>query len=186
MIDVLQTAVAIQAFCDQRSWRSCFIGGVAVQRWGEPRVTRDVDLTLLTGFGSEDPFIDALLSSFPARIENPESFARKNRVLLLKSADGVGIDVSLGALPFEEKVVDRASLYSFGPAIEIRTCSAEDLIILKLFASRPLDIRDAESVALRHGAALDWPYMEEQLRPLAEAKEDPAILQALASLRSLR
>ena len=29
-------------------------------------------------------------------------FARRNRVLLLKTADGVGIDVSLGALPLEE------------------------------------------------------------------------------------
>ena len=37
----------------------------------------------------------------------------------------------------------------FGPEIEIRTCSAEDLIVLKLFASRPLDIRDAESGAVR-------------------------------------
>jgi hypothetical protein len=49
-----------QAFCDKQGWRACFVGGIAVQRWGEPRVTRDVDLTLLTGFGSEDDFVDLL------------------------------------------------------------------------------------------------------------------------------
>ena len=70
MIDIFETARQVQDFCDQRCWRSCFIGGIAVQRWSEPRVTRDVDLTLLTGFGGEDEFIDALLTAFPARIEN--------------------------------------------------------------------------------------------------------------------
>ena len=69
------------------------------------------------------------------------------------------------------------------PGLVIRTCSAEDLLILKLFASRPLDLRDAEGIALRHKAELDWAYIEEQLLPLAEAKEDPQILRALARLR---
>ena len=75
-----------------------------------------------------------------------------------------------GALPFEELVVQRASVYIFEPGTELRTCSAEDLIVLKLFASRPLDIRDAETVIMRQRGALDWRYIEEQLQPLAEAK----------------
>ena len=95
-------------------------------------------------------------------------------MLLLRSRDGVGIDISLGALPFEENVVARATPFSFGAGLQIRTCSAEDLIILKLFASRPLDIRDAEGVVIRLGEQLDWFYIEEQLRPLAEVKDDPA------------
>lgn len=35
----------------------CFIGGLALLRWGEPRTTRDTNLTLLTGFGGEERFI---------------------------------------------------------------------------------------------------------------------------------
>jgi hypothetical protein len=183
MIDIFETARQVQDFCDQRGWRSCFIGGLAVQRWGEPRVTRDVDLALLTGFGGEHEFIDALLANYAGRIDDAKEFALRRRVLLLRSRGGVGIDISLGALPFEERVVDRASAFAFAPGLEIRTCSAEDLVVLKLFAARPLDIRDAESVAIRHGDRLDWPYIEEQLRPLAEAKDDPAILDAMARLR---
>ena len=95
----------------------------------------------------------------------------------------MGIDVSLGALPFEESLVRRATPFSFGPGLEVRTCSAEDLLVLKLFASRPLDIRDAESVVLRHKNELDWTYIEEELRPLVEMKDDPAILDTLARLR---
>jgi hypothetical protein len=56
-------------------------------------------------------------------------------------------------------------------------------VVLKLFASRPLDLHDAEGVVLRHGDCLDWRYIEEQLRPLAEAKQDPEILQTLSRLR---
>ena len=186
MIDLFETAAQLQTFCDRRGWRSCFIGGIAVQRWGEPRVTRDIDLTLLTGFGGEEPYIDGLLSAYSGRIEGPGEFALRHRTLLLRTPGGVGVDISLGALPFEESVVGRATVFSFGPGLDIRTCSAEDLIVLKLFASRPLDIRDAEGVVLRHKERLDWNYIETQLRPLAEVKDEPDILETLARLRRLR
>jgi hypothetical protein len=52
MIALFEAAKQLQDFSDCQGWRSCFIGGVAVQRWGEPRVTRDVDLVLLAGQGS--------------------------------------------------------------------------------------------------------------------------------------
>jgi hypothetical protein len=41
-----------------RRWEFCLIGGLAVQRWGEMRTTLDVDITLLTGFGREEEFIN--------------------------------------------------------------------------------------------------------------------------------
>ena len=37
-------------------WKVCIIGGIALLRWGEP-LTRDVDVTLLSGFGREDGFV---------------------------------------------------------------------------------------------------------------------------------
>lgn len=186
MNDLLDAGRQLQEFCDSQGWRSCFIGGIAVQRWSEARVTRDVDLTLLTGFGNEDHFVEALLSRFQARNANPAEFARRSRVLLLQSSSGIGIDVSLGALPFEALVVEHSTPFEIAPGLVLRTCSAEDLVVMKLFASRPLDIRDAEGVAIRHGRELDWRYVEEQLRPLAEAKEEPEILQTLARIRKIK
>lgn len=62
MIDIFEAARDLEAFCDAQGWQSCFIGGVAVQRWGEPRVTRDINVTLLTGFGHEALFIEKLLA----------------------------------------------------------------------------------------------------------------------------
>lgn len=137
------------------------------------------------GQGWRSCFIGGLLAAYRGRIQDAREFARRHRVVLLRTPDGVGIDVSLGALPFEERVISRATLFSFGPQLDLRTCSAEDLIVLKLFASRPLDLRDAEGVAVRQHDQLDWLYIEEQLRPLAEIKEEPAILSTLSRLRKL-
>lgn len=185
MIDIFAAAVGLQAFCDRQGWRSCFIGGIAVQRWGEPRVTRDVDLTLLTGFGDEAEFVDPLLGEYSGRIPDAREFAIRHRVLLLRSEDGVGIDISLAALPFEERIVENATSFIFGPDLEVRTCSAEDLVVMKLFAARAIDLRDATGVVARERDRLNWTYVEEQLAPLAEAKPGVNIMRELSRLREL-
>lgn len=43
---LIRAAADLQSVCEQHGWKFCFIGGLAVQRWGEPRETIDVDLTL--------------------------------------------------------------------------------------------------------------------------------------------
>ena len=49
MKPVLKAAAEVQAVCEAQQWRFCFIGGLALLWWGEPRETVDVDVTLLTG-----------------------------------------------------------------------------------------------------------------------------------------
>ena len=82
MNGLFSAAKEMQEFLQSNGWRFCFIGGLAVIRWGEPRMTQDIDLSLLTGFGSEEAYIAALLSRFPARIPDAESFSLRHRVLL--------------------------------------------------------------------------------------------------------
>lgn len=86
MIEVIKAAAELQAVCQSHGWQFCFIGGLAVQRWGEPRETVDVDITLLTGFGGEEPFIRTLLQHFEGRIPDVAAFAQARRVLLLNRA----------------------------------------------------------------------------------------------------
>ena len=184
-IDLLDVARDVQDFCEKHGWNSCFIGGIAVQAWSQARVTRYVGLTLLTGLGEEASFIETLLAHYTPRTANAAQFALRSRVLLLNSPSGIGIDISLGALPFEQLAVERSTLFEFAPGLKLRICSAEDLMVMKLFASRAIDIRDAEGIAVRHDKTLDWRYVEEQLIPLAEAKEEPEILQQFARVRAL-
>ncbi len=184
MNEVIRAAAELQAVCVAERWRYCFIGGLAVQRWGEPRETVDVDLTLVTGFGRETPFVTRLLDRFEARIPDAATFARNARVLLLRAASGVGLDVALGGLPFEEEAVARSTMFTFPPDVPLRTCSAEDLLVLKAFADRPKDWVDVDGIIIRQGGAIDWDYVQRQLAPLVELKEEPRILERLSQRRA--
>ena len=179
MNPLFQAAVNLQTFCDTRNWAMCFIGGVAVQRWGEPRFTKDADVTLLTGFGKESHFIDELLRTYPARVSDAKQFATRNRVLLLESEDGVPIDIALGALPFEEHAIERSSKFQFAPKCTLNTCSAEDLIVHKSFANRTQDWLDIKSILIRQQKTLDLKLVWLELQPLAELKDDASILETL-------
>ncbi|HEY3856614.1 MAG TPA: nucleotidyl transferase AbiEii/AbiGii toxin family protein [Verrucomicrobiae bacterium] len=183
MIEVIRAAAELQAVCEEHAWKFCFIGGIALQRWGEPRETVDADLTLITGFGGEDSFIKILVKRFEPRFEGAAEFALNNRVLLLRSKSGVGLDIALGALAFEEMVVERATLFTFPDSIQLLTCSAEDLIVLKAFAARPKDWIDIEGVIIRKTGKLDWPYIKTQLTPLAQLKGSPEIIGELERRR---
>ncbi len=183
MEDLIRTAHDLQEFCRRQDWRFCFIGGLALQYWGRPRLTRDVDLCLLAGFGNEEAFIDPLLTRYTSRVEGAGEFALANRVLLLATPDGVGLDVSLGGIPFEEQVVERACEVEYLPDLSLRICTAEDLIVLKAFADRLQDWADVESVLRKRKDALDWNYIGRELQVLCELKEAPEIPQRLRDLR---
>lgn len=176
-------AAELQVLCRREGWRFCFIGGLAVLRWGEPRETVDVDLTLLTGFGGEERYITTLMSHFAPRVDDAVGFALRTRVLLLRANSGVGLDIALGGIPFEESAVERSTLFTYPPDVALRTCSAEDLLVLKAFANRPKDWIDIDGVLVRHGDLLDWDYVYRQLTPLAELKEEPEIVQRLEARR---
>lgn len=166
-------ALEVQAFCVSRGWRFCFIGALAVQRWGEPRLTADVDLTLLTGFGNEEPFVDALLAAFEGRRDDARAFALRHRVLLLRTSAGIPADLSLGAMPFEERAVERATPFPIGEGQTLLTCSAEDLLVHKVFAGRDKDWMDVEGIVARQGNRLDEDRILGELRPLLALKEAP-------------
>jgi hypothetical protein len=186
MTPLLGAALDFQTLLTQWNWKFCIIGGIAVLRWGEQRFTRDVDLTVFSGFGREEDFIAPILDAgYQGRIPDVRAFALKNRVLLLDSPGGIPFDVALGGLPFEEQMVDRSTVFEFEPGCRLRTCSAEDLVIQKLFAFRKRDVLDAETIVSKQGNGLDWNYIQRHLSELAELKEEPEILLTLARLRRL-
>lgn len=176
-------AAEIQHFLQRAAERYCFIGGIALQRWGEPRFTRDVDITLLCPYGAELQAVKPLLAAFVSRIPEAGAFATKHRVLLLNSENGIPIDVALGGIPFEERCVTRATDFDFGEA-RLLTCSAEDLVVLKAFAGRPQDWVDIESIAVRQNRVLDWNLVFAELEPLVAVRNVPGLLDRLQQLRN--
>jgi hypothetical protein len=137
VITLLEAGARLQRILEAQQWQFCFIGGVANFRWGTPRLTTDLDLTLLTGFGREAEFVRMLLGLFESRIPDPAGFAESYRVLLLRTEEGMPVDIALGAMPFEERSIERSSLGELVPGATLRTCAAEDLVVHKAFAARP-------------------------------------------------
>ncbi len=182
MNSLFEAGLEIQEFFNTQGWPFCFIGGLAVLRWGEPRMTVDLDVCLLCGLGNESLYIKGLLEKFKSRIEDALDFAERNRILLIVSSNGIPIDISLSGLPFEEEMIDRATSFSYAPDCKLVTATAEDIIVLKAFADRPRDWADVENIIMRQGNTLHKRYIFNKLKPLCMLKEEPEIYQKLQSM----
>lgn len=184
--DVCVAALELQIFCEDNSWPFCFIGGLALQAWAQPRATMDAAITLLTGFGEEERFIDPLLERFRPRRNDAREFAIRNRVVLLWSGDGIGLDIGLGALDFEVRSVERSQMQAITRDCILRVCCADDLVVHKAFAARDQDWADVDSILMRQGEKLDLSLIFEELEPLVELKEDDEILPRLRAMMRRR
>lgn len=176
---IFESALVAQAVCQKIGLPFCIIGGVALQRWGEPRYTADVDLSVLVEAGREALAAQALIAELSPRIEDAEGFAARTRVVLLRTREGIDIDVVLAGLPFEARVIDRSTLWNLDETASLRTCSAEDLLVMKAFAGRDKDWADVTSVLERQGGKLHIDQVRSELRPLVEAKQEPGLFAEL-------
>jgi hypothetical protein len=179
---LIDAALEIQEFCEHRRWPFCFIGGIAVLHWGEARLTRDADLTIFTGVGGEQDFIEEILTQFRSRIEDALTFALKHRVLLLNATNRIPLDLSLGALPFEESAVRNAAMQEITPGVKLRLCSPAALVVYKVFAGRPQDWLDVEGIVVRRRREIDWAHVRQELGQLLYLKEDSESLPRLEAL----
>jgi len=155
--------------------RGVIIGGVAVGFLGKPRFTADVDAVFLLSVTDIPKFLSlAQAENIIPRIQNAEAFAQKNRVLLLRhSSTDIDIDISLGILPFEHEMVERASTKSFAD-LSIRLPTPEDLIIMKAIAHRPKDLEDIRTIADKY-SNLDTKRIEEWVKSFGQVLEKPGL-----------
>ncbi|MDD5200260.1 MAG: nucleotidyltransferase [Terrimicrobiaceae bacterium] len=183
---IVEAALELQAAIREIGLGFCFIGGLAIQRWSEPRFTQDADASVLTRIVDDERLVDGLLKTFEGRRSDARPFALKNRVLLLKASNGVNLDVSMGVFDFEARCIERATDWKIGGGAVVRTCTVEDLVVHKAFAARDLDWIDVENMMMRHGRNLNVRQIFEELRPLVELKEDASILPRLEGLMRKR
>ena len=158
------------------------IGGVAVSIRSVPRYTQDVDAVMWFGETGWQELLDKLIShGFIARSSRPIEFARLNRLLLLVDKDGIQVDLSFGALPFEEHTVRNAERIEVADRLTAPIASAEALLIMKAIAWRPKDHVDIrEIVAVNPG--VDKSYVLTQFAEFAELLEVPERVSELRSM----
>lgn len=125
------------------------IGGQAVLLYGEPRLTRDIDLTLGTGLDRWEEIND-LAKSLGWEPKAAKDFSERTMVLpCLHQSSGIRLDLIFSHSIFELQAMDRARRVPIGKA-QVRFASVEDLIVHKVVAGRPRDMEDVRGILAKN------------------------------------
>ncbi|MDA1029549.1 MAG: nucleotidyl transferase AbiEii/AbiGii toxin family protein [Bacteroidetes bacterium] len=163
---LFQEAAELQKMLDKNGITFCFIGGVALQRWGEVRQTNDIDLTIFCELGEESNVLEVLDSYLESRIADTREMFVEGRMYLGHSPKGKQVDISIGFTPYEKRMMARSVEADFGLEIPLRICSALDLIVMKTVAGRLRDWADIQRIIQRSGETMDWDLVYAELAPL--------------------
>ena len=122
------------------------IGGQATLLYGEPRLTRDIDITLGVNTDRLNEIITIIkklrLKIIPDDVEN---FVNGTFVLPVIGSKGIRIDFIFSFTEYELQAIDRSNKIRAG-GIYINYASVEDLIIHKIFAGRQMDLEDVRVI----------------------------------------
>lgn len=123
------------------------IGGQAVLLYAEPRLTKDIDITLGADVDAWDRVTEiaraVALDPIPQDIQQ---FVKETSVLpAVDSQSAIRVDFIFSFTPYERQAIERATIVNIDNAL-VRFASLEDAIIHKLFAGRPRDIEDVRSM----------------------------------------
>jgi predicted nucleotidyltransferase len=175
IIPLLLPLQALQNLISQFNDLGVIIGGVAASLLGTPRYTVDIDAVFLLSVEDIPKLLEkAGKQGIVPRISDPQGFARKNRVLLLRHAtSGIDIDISLGLLPFEIEMIERSTITEIS-SIKIRLPTPEDLIIMKAIAHRTKDLADIQAIA-QSNPALDRLRIKHWVDQFGEALDIPGL-----------
>jgi len=127
------------------------IGGQAVLVYGEPRLTRDIDITLGMGVDGLDrvkKIIKAI--GLKSLVEKEKAFVERNMVLpTLDKKSGIRVDFIFSFSPYERQAIGRARDIKLGRSL-VRFASLEDVVIHKVIAGRARDFDDVKSILLKN------------------------------------
>ncbi len=140
------------------------IGGQAVLLYGEPRLTRDIDITLGIGPERLREILDLVtVWGWQVPLDSPADFVQKTMVLpCLEPNSGIRVDFIFSFSAYEQQAMERVRRVPIGKA-EVRFASVDDLIIHKIIAGRPRDLEDVRSILLKK-PNLDVSYVRRWLQ----------------------
>lgn len=144
-------------------------GAQAVNAYGVPRLSADVDVTLQLVPDEPERFVsDMEAAGFAVRVDDPD-FVRRTRVMpFVHLATAMPLDVVLAGSGLEDEFLDRARELDVG-GTTVPVIDPEDLIIAKILAGRPKDIEDARGLWRLRERDLDAGRVRRTLRLLEEA-----------------
>ncbi len=156
------------------------VGGLAVVLHGYDRYTRDIDALVWDVDERLDELVTLLMNhGFRPASPNQVVMAPSARILHLLADDETLVDIFLGFLPFEREVIDHAVAMPIGGSDKVKVTSVEDLIIMKLIASRTRDLNDVTALLELH-PDVDKDRIRQIVTEYAEILQQPDMLTNLA------
>ncbi len=127
------------------------IGGQAVLLYGEPRLTRDIDITLGMGVDGLDKLNESIRDlGLKILIEEEKEFVERTMVLpAIDEESGIRIDFIFSFSPYERQAIERGKDVTFGRT-KVRFAALEDVVIHKVIAGRARDLEDVKSILLKN------------------------------------
>src|SRR6185503_19958504 len=158
------------------------IGGAAIGFLAQPRTTQDIDAVTWLDLSEIPGFVESgARFGFLPRISDPIEFARKSRVLLLQHYETkIDVDISLGALHFEQEMIERAIEFTT-PELTVQVATPEDLIITKSVAHRKRDLLDIDNLVSVY-PNLDVARIRHWVGQFAAVLESPELITDLENL----
>ena len=181
MPDLDQALVTIASWLDQQRIPYMVIGGFAVTIWGEPRFTRDLDITVSVPAEKLLATIALVRSEYTSLVADAAKFVNETRVLPIM-AGSVPVYLIFAALPYEDAAIGRAKPIKLKTGT-VRICSPEDLILHKIVSERARDREDIEGIFRYRHAELDYEYLDPRVEELADALADRNMVDWYRALR---
>jgi len=151
------------------------IGGQAVLQYGEPRLTRDIDITLGVDVHELARVLQVLGGTGLRPVgSDPEEFVQKTNVLPLQDGEsGIRVDLIFSFLPYERGAIKRSKVFRIG-GYDVQYAAVEDVIIHKIIAGRPRDLEDVKGIIVRN-TTCDVDYITRSLHAFEQTLAQPLV-----------
>jgi predicted nucleotidyltransferase len=144
-------------------------GAQAAIIWGSPRLSADVDVTVVLERDGLSGYIDAMREhGFDVVFGDRDFIARTRVIPFIHRGSRMPLDIVLSGPGLEEEFLRRALPVDVA-GTTIPVISPEDLIVTKILAGRPKDIEDIRGVIQERKTSLDVARIRAVLRLLEQA-----------------
>jgi hypothetical protein len=184
MQNLYAALASLQQTLDLAGVPSIAIGGIALSIWGEPRLTRDVDVKVLAE-REERAHLLRLLGEYSPLNADPDEALRRHGIAFFLDQYETRIDILLAETSFDQAAIARSKTVKVDAGLSIRVCSAEDLVVYKLISTRSRDRADVETIIRRQGNALNDAYIVRWLYEFEAAFDDSTLVGEYRRLRRL-
>lgn len=160
------------------------IGGQAVLIYGEPRITRDIDITLGINVDRLSD-ISVIIEKIKLKplVNDVESFVKDTMVLpVLDEKSSIRIDFIFSFTDYEKQAIERSKKIKFDSQ-EVNFATPEDTIIHKIFSGRARDLEDVRTIMIKQ-KTLDKEYIRYWLKIFDNIFDEKKFLKIFEKINS--